>query len=38
MYRFGGEYGMHCSVTAGAVTGDTNISTFIEICMGRFMK
>lgn len=38
MYRFGGEYVMCCSVTAGVVIDDTNISKFIEMCMGRFIK
>lgn len=38
MYRFGDECGMCCSMTAGAVRGNTNISTFIEMCVGRFIK
>lgn len=38
MHRFGGEYGVCCSMTAGAVIGDINISAFIEMCMGRFIK
>lgn len=38
MYRFGDECGMCCSMTAGAVRCNTSISTFIEMCVGRFIK
>lgn len=38
MSRFGGEYAMYCSMTSGAVRGDTSISTFIEMCVGRFIE